>query len=188
MDPITALGAVSSAVGIASFALDLSVGLSKIAGQIRSAKYSLKGVGETVKSTAYALEEVEQLLRKEEQHVLQGGDLRMFSAKGLARVKETTDQCLLILWKIEAVAIGCEEPDEAALAGRLAMRASASAQQAITLHPWLTNPSPSLWKRFIFVASASDKLVEYGKQLQNFQISLGLIFDVVTVTYLLNKR
>lgn len=168
MDPITALGAVSSAVGIASFAIDLSVGLFKLANQVRTAKDSLRGVGETVKSTAYALEEVEQLLRKEEQHVRQGKDLRMFSAKGLSRVKETTDQCLIALWKIEAVAVGCEEPGEPELAARLAVRASASAQQAITLDPRFANHSPGIWNRLVFAVSTSDKLVEYGKQLQNF--------------------
>lgn len=190
MDPITALGAASSAIGIASFALDLSAGLFKLANQVRSAKDSLKGVSETVKSTAYALEEVERLLQKEEQHVRQGGDLRMFSAKGLARVKETTDQCLIVLWKIEAVAVGSEEPDETELATRLAMRASMwdHMQQPITLSSRFTNPSLGIWDRLIFAVSASDKLREFGRQLQNFQISLSLIFDVVTVTYLLSKR
>lgn len=188
MDPISALGAVSSAIGIAGFALDLSVGLFKVASQIRSAKDSLKGVGETVKSIAYALDEVEQLLRKEEQHVQQGGSLKMFSTKGLVRVKETTDQCLIVLWKVEAVAVGFEEPGEPELAARLAARASASAEQTITLDPKFTNPSTGVWNRLVFAVSASDKLQEYGRQLQNFQISLGLILNVVTVTYLLTKR
>lgn len=188
MDPITALGAVSSAVGIAGFALDLSVGLFKLASQIRSAKDSLKGVGETVKSTAYALEEIERLLKAEEQHIRQGNELRMFSAKGLARVKETTDQCLIALWKIEAVAFGLEEPDEPQLDARLAARARSPVQKKILLDPRVSNPSPGIWDRVAYALSASDKLMEYGKQLQNFQISLGLIFHVVTLTYLLNKR
>lgn len=188
MDPISALGAVSSAIGIASFAIDLSAGLFKLASQVRSANDSLKGVGETVKSVAYALEEVEQLLRKEEQHVQQGKNLRMFSAKGLARVKETTDQCLVVLWKIEAVVVGCEEPEEQEMAARLATRAGASTQQAITLDPRIKSPLPGVWNRLVFAVSASNKLAEYGKQLQNFQISLGLIFNVVTVTYLLTQR
>lgn len=188
MDPISALGAVSSAIGIAGFALDLSVGLFTLASQFRSAKDSLKGVGETVRSIAYALEEVEQLLRKEEHHVQQGGTLQMFSTKGLARVKETTDQCLIVLWKVEAIVVGCEEPEEPELAARLATRASASVQEAITLDRRFTNPSPSVWNRLVFAVSASDKLQKYGAQLQNFQISLGLILNVVTVTYLLTKR
>lgn len=188
MDPITALGAVSSAVGIASFALDLSVGLFKLANQIRSAKDSLKGVGENVKSIAYALEEVEKLLREEDQHVRQGRDLQIFSTRALARVKETTDQCLIVLWKIQAVALGLEEPDEVSLAARLATRASVSAQQAIKLDPRFTAPKPTVWNRLVFAVRASEKLGEYSKQLQNFQISLVLILNVVTVAHLLAKR
>lgn len=183
MDPISALGAVSSAVGIASFALELSIGLFKLAKQIHSAKDILKGMSENVKSIAYALEEVEQLLHKEEQHVRQGNTPRMFSAKGFARVKETTDQCLIVLWKVEAVAVGSGEPQEADLAVRLATRT----QEIITLDPRFESSSPNFWNRVAFALSASDKLAEYGKQLQNHQISLSLIFNVVTVTYLCNQ-
>lgn len=188
MDPMTALGAVSSAVGIAGFVLDLSVGLFKLASQIRSAQESLRGVCETVKPTAYALEEVGQLLRAEERHVHKGAGLRMFSAKGLERVKETADQCLVVLWKIEAVAVGRDVPTGPELAARLAMRASAPGQPAIALDPRIAKPVPGVWNRVVFAVSASDKLVEYGRQLQESKISLGLIFNVVMVTYLLNKR
>lgn len=187
MDPMTAFGAASSAVGIASFATDLSVGLFKLASQIRSAKDSLKAIGETVKSTAFALEEVEKLLLKEEKYVRLSGELRMFSAKGLTRVRETTEQCLMVLWKIEAVALGNSEPKDVELVARLAQRARLT-NRSIELDANLTNHSPGLRNRFIFALSASDKLKEYDKQLQNFQISLSLIFDVVTVTYLLHKR
>lgn len=188
MDPVSALGAVSSAIGIANFALDLSVGLIKLASQIHSAKDTLKGVGETVKATAYALEEVETLLKKEEEHVRQGLQLQMFSTKGLSRVKETTDQCLMVLWRIEAVAAGLEQPEDKQLTARLAARANATKPPPIILDPKFTNPSIGIWDRLVFAVSASDKLVEHSRQLQIFQSSLSLIFDVVTVTFLLNKR
>lgn len=187
MDPISALGAASSAIGIASFALDLAVGLVKLSGQIRSAKDSLKSVGETVKATAFALEEIEKLLAEEENHIRQVKALSIFSITGLSRVKDTADQCLIVLWKIEALVCGTEEPDGRDLEARLRQRASNNSK-AIQLDPKILNPSLGIWDRLVFAVSTSDRLKEYGRELQSFQISLSLIFDVVTVAYLLSKR
>lgn len=187
MDPISALGAASSAIGIASFALDLAGGLIKLSGQVRSAKDVLKSVGETVKATAFALEEIEKLLVEEETHIRQVEALSIFSITGLSRVKDTTNQCLVVLWKIEALICGSEEPDDRALDARLQIRSNTKSK-SIQLDPKIVSPSLGTWDRLMFAVSTLDKLKEYGRELQSFQISLSLIFNVVTVAYLLSKR
>lgn len=214
MDPVSALGAVSSAIGIASFALELGSLLLKLANRMRSARDTLRALGETVQSTAYALEEIEGLLRKEA--ACKGRGQRLFSATGLVRVKETTDHCLMVLWRIEAVALGEDEPSETVLAVRVRQREehrSGDGDGEILLDPRLRalggkeigkgkeadggegesqgdgrGAGLGVWNRLVFAVSAADKLNEYGRQLQNFQISLGLIFDVVMLTHLLGKR
>lgn len=186
MDPISALGAASSVIGIAGFALDLSVGLFKVAKQMRSAEETLRNMGERVKATSFVLSEIEELLKEEELHVRKTKALRIFSVAALVRVKETATQCLIVLWKIEATVLG-EDLDERDLLERLGKRSKA-ASKPIQLDAKLASPSIRIWDRFVFVISTSDKLEEYGKQLQTYQGSLSLIFNIVTVKYLQSKR
>lgn len=187
MDPITALGAASGVIGIASFAIDLSIGLSKLASRMRSARDSLKNVEQTVMSTALVLDEIEELLKQEQSNVHRSSELRMFSASALVIVGETTNQCLRILWKLEAAVLGNKEPEERVLSAWLEHR-SKSALGTIKLDPGFVDSSLRFWAKVDFAFNKSDKLGEYGKQLGDSQATLSVTLNIVIVKHLQKKR
>jgi hypothetical protein len=102
MDPITALGAASSVIGIASFGIQLSQILYQFTTQALSAKESLQTILSGIHATTCALNQVHGILAEECENLERKGRAMFFSAKAIDDVKGTADKCLVIFWRIEA--------------------------------------------------------------------------------------
>jgi hypothetical protein len=96
MDPITALGAAGSVVGIAGFGIQLSQTLYEFIRQVASADQSLRAVWDGVYAVSGALEQAHSLVEEESTNVAQGMKLLLFTPKALGNIKGIVDQCLLI--------------------------------------------------------------------------------------------
>ncbi|KAG4432921.1 hypothetical protein IFR05_011592 [Cadophora sp. M221] len=120
MDPISALGAAGSVVGIAGFGLQLSKVLYQFTTQALSAPESLYTILSGITATTCALNLVHDFLKEECQHLEQKGQALLFSPKAITDVKRIADGCLMIFWRIEAT-ITCKAGSkfESTLAERL---------------------------------------------------------------------
>lgn len=183
MDPVTILGAVGSVVGIAGFGLQLAQFLDTFIEGYASAPESLEAILETLYSTSEALEQVQEFLKREKKNVEQGGQPELFSAKALAQIRKTSDKCLKIFWKIEAVILRDSSSD---LDDRISRRLVAfhaeieanRAQPVICLDTRLKLSSLMRW-RWSF--SISRKLDKHNDHLHRLQTTLILMFQVISL-------
>lgn len=102
MDPVTALGAAGSVVGIASFGLQLCQALYQFTAEAKSANESLVAVLSGIQATTLALNQVHGFLKEEVEHLKTKKQATFFSPTSINAVKKTADECLVIFWKIEA--------------------------------------------------------------------------------------
>lgn len=183
MDPVTALGAAGSVVGIAGFGIQLYQILSKFVSQVRSAQEQLEGVIAEIDSTTSALEEIYYYLEKEVRNVETGKQLELFSESSLVKVKVTADKCLVVFWRIETVIAG-SEPDgfDDELASRLTRfnrtLASYCMGHTIKIESQLTS-DPLRFRDKVRWAFHSSKVERFCKELQRYQSHLGLLLQIV---------
>ncbi|KAI0870118.1 hypothetical protein GGS24DRAFT_511190 [Hypoxylon argillaceum] len=106
MDPVTAIGVVGSAVGIAGFGIQLSQLLFNYISLVRSAQEHLNDIASQIHLTAFALDEVFEFIQQAVVINPHGRPLSPFSPKSLSRLNETGVQCLVIFWRVEAAVLG----------------------------------------------------------------------------------
>ncbi|KAI8946874.1 hypothetical protein F4801DRAFT_596011 [Xylaria longipes] len=183
MDPVTALGAAGSVVGIAGFGIQLYQILSKFVSQVRSAQEQLEEVIAEIDSTTSALEEIYVYLEQEVRNVETGQPLELFSESSLIKVKVTADKCLVVFWRIET-AIAGSEPDgfDKELANRLTSfnrkLASYYTGRTIKIESQLTS-DPLRFRDKLRWAFQSSKLEKFCKELKRYQNHLGLLLQIV---------
>ncbi|KAI0451837.1 hypothetical protein F5B21DRAFT_516479 [Xylaria acuta] len=183
MDPVTALGAAGSVVGIAGFGIQLYQILSKFVSQVRSAQEQFEEVIAEIDSTTSALEEIYFYLEQEVRNVEAGKALELFSESSLVKVKVTADKCLVVFWRIETAIAGSEpERFDDELANRLTSfnqkLASYCTGHTINIEPQLTS-DPLRFRDKLRWAFQSSKLEKFCKELQRYQSHLGLLLQIV---------
>ncbi|KAI0859376.1 hypothetical protein F4860DRAFT_504780 [Xylaria cubensis] len=183
MDPLTALGAAGSAIGIASFGIELFKILRTFVSQVISAQEQLEEVIAEIKSTASALEEIYFYLEKEVHNVEAGKPLELFTESSLIKVKDTADKCLVVFWRIE-IAMSGNEPDgfDDELRNRLngfnQKLTSYCTGQIIEIELQL-NSGPLRFRDKFRWALQSSKLEKFCKGLQGHRNHLVLLLQIV---------
>ncbi|KAL8289448.1 hypothetical protein RB597_001177 [Gaeumannomyces tritici] len=191
MDPITAIGAASSVIGIAAFAIELCEVLHEFGSQVRGAREGLLAVSSSIESTADSLRLIHQYLDMEADNLSSGGSggpgsTRLFSKDALAFVKSNADRCLLVFWRIEAVMLnGSDDGEvvEAQLRRRLdEFNAGTEPGRAgkVAIELSLVPASLPLLRRLRWPL-VTAKLAEYRSQLQFHQQCLSLIIMTVFI-------
>jgi hypothetical protein len=183
MDPLSALGAAGSVVGVASFGLQLSQVLYKFTSQAWSAGDSLRSLLGVIHATTCALDQVRGILAEECENLERKGRPVFFSTKAIDDVKSTADKCLLIFWRIEAT---ITKNSGSKLEEELIKRLNTFNQQLATKKspdpiPVDTNLiSLTIWGRLRWPYIA-PKLDNYTSQLQLLQMNLVLMFSVISL-------
>lgn len=186
MDPITAIGAASSVIGIAAFAIELCEVLHELGKQVHGAREGLLAVSSSVESTADSLRLIHQYLDMEAENLASDTSTRLFSNDALVFVKNNADRCLLVFWRIEAVMLNkAEGTVEEHLRRRLdefnagtGTGPGGTDKAAIELS--LVPASLPLLKRLRW-PFVTAKLAEYRSQLQFHQQCLSLIIMTVFI-------
>lgn len=187
MDPVTALGAAGSVIGIAGFGFQLSAAIYQFYSQIGDAKESLQAAVDGIDSTAVALNRIHDFLRVEEENLREGKGLLLFSSTAILGVKDTAHKCLAIFWRIEATITNKKGPkfEEELLQRLLTLKrdtGSKPIQPIFELDSSLTEAAASLRNRFRWTIRGDfSKLEGYSRRLQQFQLSLTLMFSVVSL-------
>ncbi|KAI9802128.1 MAG: hypothetical protein M1833_002049 [Piccolia ochrophora] len=99
MDPFTALGAAGSAVGIASFGLQLATTLTSYVESAFEAGERIKDIADEISSTAGALQSLEELVDLDRSGAKRA---KIFNGDGLKRIQQTARQCYTIFKRIIA--------------------------------------------------------------------------------------
>lgn len=185
MDPITALGAAGSIVGIAAFGLQLGAYVYKVQSNLRSAKENLRNLLATIRSTASALESLYTYVKLEREGMVnRRGRLQLFSLQALIDLKDTADQCLIIFWRIEATITGNKDSaSDEELARKLVqfnklLKKDEAAK--VSLDDTIGDPSWSIFGniRWTYI---DFKLDGYSQQLHHYQGCLTLMCSVVSL-------
>ncbi|KAL8377158.1 hypothetical protein RB595_008030 [Gaeumannomyces hyphopodioides] len=184
MDPITAIGAASSVIGIAAFAIELCEVLHEFGSQIRGAREGMLAVSSSIESTADSLRLIHQYLDMEAENLTSGTSTRLFSKDALVFVKNNADRCLLVFWRIEAVMLNKADGEvEEQLRRRMdEFNAGTEPGRAgkVAIELSLVPASLPLLKRLRW-PFVTAKLAEYRSQLQFHQQCLSLIIMTVFI-------
>lgn len=185
MDPITALGAAGSVVGIVSFGLKLSDTLYQFTDQTRTANECLQEVADIVQATTHALNRIQDYLQVEQQNRRDGKPLQIFSGVALVGFKEVADKCLLVFWRIEAtVTNNTHREFEQELVNKLA-KFNEDVRDGLNPVPFQAGDPLSNhrlnWKGRIRWHFILPRLESLSRQLQHFQGSLNLMCAVGTL-------
>ncbi|TEY73046.1 hypothetical protein BOTCAL_0084g00250 [Botryotinia calthae] len=195
MDPITILGAASSAVGIASFGIQLAQVLSKFISDVRSAAHALQAILESIKSVSATMKHINEFLEKEFRNMKKGNKASLFSSEAITDIQMTTDQRLKIFWRVEAWIIDRDDSQELEI--KLMSRLDDFKNQLKTSKNKQV-PVLNLNKSFAKVRRLSmrdrlqwpfsePKLEQYNTQLHRLQAHLTLMLQVITVCALQRK-
>jgi hypothetical protein len=182
MDPITALGAAGSVVGIASFGLQLGQVLYQFVSQVQDAKQELRLVLDGIFSTTSALNRIYELLEDECEHLKQGNQTTiLFTPEALDDVKGTADKCLVIFWRIESTICNIRDSEKELVRKLTAFNEEIKSKNLSQIKTNLTPVSlTSLWSRIRWPLIA-PRLDNYHKQLQGHQLNLVLMFNVISL-------
>lgn len=187
MEPVTILGAVGSVVGIAAFGLQLAKFLDGYIDEYASAAESLEALLEGIDSTNDALEQVREFLQAEGKTLRKGKAPQLFSLKALKQVKTTSDKCLKVFWRIEAVILR-KTPSDEEIRGRLEKfhREIKEKKEPVVLEldRGLKLNRLGRWK---WSFSVGEKLEKYNRQLDRQQCTLILMFQVISLRINMTK-
>jgi hypothetical protein len=184
MDPLSALTAASSVVGVASFGIELSQALYRFTSQALSYKQSLQNILSEIHATTCALNQIHGILAEECENLDRRGRAVFFSAKAIDDLKEAADKCLSIFWRIEGTFTNKFDPNfEDELINRFnTLNQELSAKKCpspIEVNPSLVSLATCGRRlRWPFIASRLDT---YSSQLKSLQMKLALMFSVVTL-------
>ncbi|KAI0549191.1 hypothetical protein F4679DRAFT_276368 [Xylaria curta] len=185
MDPVTALGAAGSVVGIIGFGLQLSQILYNYLSQVWSAQERLEAVVDEIELTTSALQEIYVFLQLEVANIGHGQPLHLFSGNSLEKIRAIANRCLVIFWRVEATISGnlTAELDDRLLEKLLDFDNKLkyyTPGSTIQIESELTLDPLGLRDRFRWPSRAS-KLDKYCKQLQRYQDSLVLLLQIVSL-------
>lgn len=187
MDPITALGAAGSVVGIADVAFQLVKSVSKAYTEIASAEVVLRTITDEVDSMGTALSQISNLVHVEEQNVKDGLGLKLFTETALSDVRKTAEKCLVIFWRIEGTILdkaGTSDFEKEIQTRRAEFRRQAGGKgkqvdAEIRLTEGLADAAKSFFRRTKWQLKGTlPKLREYCDQLRGYQ----LVFTVMLAT------
>jgi hypothetical protein len=192
MDPISAIAAASSVVGIASFGLQLSQTLYQFISEARDAHYSIHAVVDGVNATTAAMNQVRSFLDEERDNVESGGKTVLFSDKALRDVKNALDHCLALFWRIECTLLNKPSPKQ--IDEEIKKRLDTFNKQIIEKK----NPeTPTLNENLVLKRLRkfeylrwpyfAPKLEHYSIQLNRLQINLILMFQVISIRAISRK-
>lgn len=182
MDPVTILGAVGSVVGIAAFGLHLAQFLDKFIDDYSSADESLVAILEGIASTNDALGQVRDFLQIEEKNVMSGGAPQLFSLKALKQIRSTSDKCLKVFWRVEAVILRKNPTDEEIKAKLVRFHLEVQEKKSPDVLE-LDKASLKLNRlgRWRWSFNVGQKLETYNRQLDRQQSTLILMFQVISL-------
>ncbi|KAI0856678.1 hypothetical protein F4860DRAFT_396874 [Xylaria cubensis] len=185
MDPVTALGAAGSVVGIIGFGFQLSQILCNYLYQVRSAQEHLEGVVDEIEFTTSALQEIYGLLQQEVANIERGQPLNLFSGNSLENIRTVANKCLVIFWRVEATISGNWTADfESQLTEKLLAFNNklihCTPGSTIQIKPDLTSDTLGSWDKLRWPSKAS-KLDKYCKQLQRYQDNIVLLLQIVSL-------
>lgn len=189
MDPITALGAAGSVIGIAGFALQLYQTISKFYTQFTSISEGLGAFLEELGSTASALNHIIDLLQTEKQHERNGKGRLLFSDSALHTIRETADKCLLTFWRIEGtITSKClDKQFEKDLEKKLVeyhdkVTENSQVEPEINLDESLAAAATPYHVRLKWtLRGVQSKLQAYGEQLHKYQQTFSLMFSIINL-------
>ncbi|KLU85471.1 hypothetical protein MAPG_04494 [Magnaporthiopsis poae ATCC 64411] len=186
MDPITAIGAASSVIGIAAFAIELCEVIHEFSSQVHGAREGLLAVSSSIESTADSLRLIHQYLDMEAENLASDTSTRLFSNDALIFVKNNADRCLLVFWRIEAVMLNkADGASEEQLRRRLdefnaGTGTGPGGTDKAAIEVSLVPASLPLLKRLRW-PFVTARLAEYRSQLQFHQQCLSLIIMTVFI-------
>lgn len=195
MDPITILGAASSAVGIASFGIQLAQVLSKFISDVGSAGQTLHAILESIKSASATMKHINGFLEEEGRNLKKGNKPALFSSEAITDIQTTTDQCLKIFWRVEAWVISRDDSVE--LEAKLTVRLDQFKTQLkvskdsevpiLNLDKSLAKARKLSKRDRLQWPFSAPKLEQYNDQLHRLEAHLTLMFQVITVCALQRK-
>ncbi|TRX96984.1 hypothetical protein FHL15_002290 [Xylaria flabelliformis] len=185
MDPVTALGAAGSVVGIIGFGFQLSQILCNYLSQVRSAQEHLEAVVDEIELTTSALQEIYGLLQQEVANIERGQPLYLFSGNSLENIRAIANRCLVIFWRVEATISGnWTTDDNSRLLEKLLefndKLKHSTPGSTIQIESELTADPLGSWDKFRWPSKAS-KLDKYCKQLQRYKYNLVLLLQIVSL-------
>lgn len=195
MDPVTALGAAGSVIGIAGFALQLYASICQFYSNLASAPEELAAILEGLGSTEAALRDINELLKKEEQHEKEGKGRLLFSKNALKTIKDTSSKCLLVFWRIEGTITG--KGDSKSFEEGLRRRLEEFNEKlrnhreppVIALDEDLAKAATPYYIRLTWaVKGVVSKLQGYCEQLHKFQQTLVLMFLIISLHAQLEQK
>lgn len=187
MDPITALEAAGSVVGIADVAFKLVKSISKAYAEIASTEVVLASIIDQVESMGAALNQISDLISTEERNVKQGLGFKLFTPFALSDVRKTAEKCLVIFWRIEGTILekaGTSEFEKKIQARRAEFRRHVRSKGKATgsefgLTKGLADAATSFFRTARWqLKGVIPKLKEYSDQLRGYQ----LVFTVMLAT------
>lgn len=182
MDPLTALGAAGSIVGIAGLDLQISQTLYQFISTSREARSTVRAVLNGLNSTSAAMRSLQVLLDKEDKR--RAEKIKpIFTAEALRNIKDHSDQCLTIFWRIEALITNKLEDNllEKDIAVKLAIfnsdSRSVNKSKVLELDSLgvLTKMQCLKWPY------VSPRLKEYAQRLSSLQLGMILMIQVVSL-------
>lgn len=187
MDPITALGAAGSVVGIADVAFQLVKSISKAYAEIASTEVVLRTIIDEVESMGTALSQISNLVSAEERNVKQGLGFKLFTRTALSDVRKTAEKCLVVFWRIEGTILdkaGTSDFEKNIETRRAEFRKQARGKGKGTSREFqltedLADVATSFFRRTKWQLKGTiPKLREYCDQLRGYQ----LVFTVMLAT------
>ncbi|KAF7855398.1 hypothetical protein EAF04_010141 [Stromatinia cepivora] len=198
MDPVTILGAASSAIGIASFGLQLVQVLTKYADEAGSAAQNLQATLTNIRAASDCIEQINLFLKEESDRVVkQRQKATLLSIGGIRKIQQTTDECLKIFWRIEAWVL--DKDDSPELETKITLRLyeyKEKVRENPEEHPQILKVSETLIKvrklkesRFAKYINplGEHKLDRYSKDLQRLQVSLNSFFSILNIRTIQNQ-
>ncbi|KAF7932847.1 uncharacterized protein EAE98_004146 [Botrytis deweyae] len=190
MDPVTILGAASSAIGIASFGVQLVQILTKYVTDAGAAAQNLKATLRNIDAASASFEFVNHFLKQETER-LKLGQKATLNARGIRQIQSITDDCLKVFWRVEAWVLYKDDSNELEL--KIANRLN-EYKEDVKFDP--TRPSQFLkvdetsakvrklresWFTRYLSPLQTHKLLQYARELHQLQASLNLLFTVISV-------
>ncbi|ESZ96445.1 hypothetical protein SBOR_3177 [Sclerotinia borealis F-4128] len=198
MDPIKILGAASSAVGIASFGIQLIQVLTKYANDASSAAQNLRATLTNIRAASNSIEQINIFLKEESERVVkQRQKATLLSIEGIRKFQQTTDDCLKIFWRVEAWVLNKDDSPDLEIKIKLRLCEYKEELRANPgKHPKLLKVDEALAKVRKFKESrlaryinplGEHKLDRYSKELQRLQVSLNVFFSILNIRAVQNQ-
>lgn len=191
MDPVTILGAASSAIGIASFGLQLVQVLTKYTTDAGAAAQNLNAALTNIRAASISIEHINHFLKEESER----SKLRQratLNTAGIRQIQYITDECLKVFWRVEAWVLDKDDSNELEL--RIANRLNeykedlkfgiGKPSQFLKVDEALAKVRKLRESRFSRYISALQphRLDQYSRELHGLQASLSLLLIVINIS------